>query len=71
MVGDGVDAGIVDQKVDFGAIENLARFGDERANGILVAGVAGEDVRGRRSDGFEIGEVGGGGANACEDGVGV
>ena len=71
MVGDGVDAGVVDQEVDFGAIERFACFGDELPDGVLRAGVAGEDVGGGGGDGFEIGQVGGRGADAGEDGVGV
>jgi hypothetical protein len=35
----------------------------------LGAGVAGEDLCGSGGDGFEIGEVDGGGADAGEDGV--
>jgi len=64
LVWDGVDAGVVDQVVDFGAIKDFGRFGDERVDGVLGAGVADEDVRGWGGDGFEIGEVDGGGADA-------
>ena len=71
MVGNGVDAGVVDQEVDFGAFEDFACFRDESADRVLRAGVAGEDVSGRGRGGFEIGQVGGGGADAGEDGVGI
>lgn len=70
MVWNGVDAGIVDQVIDFSAIEGFVCFGDERVNGVLRAGIAVEDVYGGGGDGFEIGEVDGGGANTGEDGVG-
>lgn len=69
LIGDGVDAGVVDQEVDFGAIENFACFGDERADGILGTGVTGEDVSGGGGDRFEISEVGGGGADTGDDGI--
>ena len=70
MVWDGVDAGVVDEVVDFGgALEGFACFDGESADGVEGAGVAGEDVGGRGGDGFEVGEVDGGGADGGEDGV--
>lgn len=55
LVGDGVDAGVVDQEVDFGAFEGFACFGDEGADRVLRAGVADEGLGGGGGDGFEIG----------------
>lgn len=69
MVGDGVDAGVIDQEVDFGAIESCGGFGYERPDGVLGAGVADEDLSGGGGDGFEIGEVNIGGADGGEDDV--
>lgn len=54
LVGDGVDAGVVDQEVDFGAVEGFGCVGDERMDGVLGAGVADEDLGGGGGDGFEI-----------------
>ena len=66
-----VDTSIVEQIVNLRSVEGFVGLSGKRADRFDVAGVAGEDVSGRGRDGFEIGQVGGGGADAGEDGVGI
>ena len=71
MVRDGVDARVVEQEIDFHAgAEGGREVLGERGDGGAGAGVAHEDVCFFRSGGLQVCGVGGGGADAGDDGVG-